>query len=65
MLQESLLVDAHLVELVDIHQQKASQVHFRVTFAPEVQTVRISETQFGRKDDAAEGGFSVALCAYQ
>ena len=63
--QKALLMDAHLVELVDIHQQKAPQVHFRIAFAAEIQTVGIAEAEFGRKDYTAEGGLAVTLCTYQ
>ena len=58
-------MDVHLVKLINIHQQETSQIHLRVPLASEVQTVRIAEAQFGRKDDAAEGGFSITLRTYQ
>ena len=63
--QKALLMDAHLVELVDIHQQKAPQVHFRIAFTAEIQTVGIAEAKFGRKDNTAESGLAVTLCTYQ
>ena len=52
--QKALLMDAHLVELVDIHQQKAPQVHSCIAFTAEIQTVGIAEAEFGRKDNTAE-----------
>lgn len=45
MLQETLLVDADLVELVDVDEQKASQAALRFLPALEVDAVRIAETQ--------------------
>ena len=47
--QKALLMDAHLVELVDVHQQKTSQVHFRIAFTAEIQTVGIAEAEFGEE----------------
>ena len=61
MLQEGLLVDADLVELVQIDQEETPQVAFGIPLATEIQTVRITETQFGWEQYPAESGLAIAL----
>ena len=61
MLQETLLVDADLVELVDVDEQKASQAALRFLPALEVDAVRIAETQLRWQQNAAKGGFPEPL----
>ena len=62
-LQERLLVDADLVELVQVHQEETSQIAFGIPLAAEVQTIRITEAEFGWQEDSAEGGFAIPLCS--
>ena len=61
MLQETLLVDADLVELVDVDEQKASQAALHFLPALEVDAVRIAETQLRWQQNAAKGGFPEPL----
>jgi hypothetical protein len=56
-----LLIDADLVEFVDVYQEKAAEAPLCVLLAFEVDTVGISEAQFGWQQDAAEGTFTIAL----
>ena len=44
--QKALLMDAHLVELVDVDQKETSQASFGILFAFEVDAVCVAETQF-------------------
>ena len=55
MFQKALLIDADLVELINVNQHEAPQIQFRIPFALEVQTVGIAEAEFRWKNDAAIG----------
>ena len=54
MFQKSLLADIYLVELINVYQEKTSQITLRLLLAFEVDAVRIAETQFRRQDDTAK-----------
>ena len=65
MLQECLLIDADLVELIQIYQEESSQISFGIALAAEIQAVGVAETEFGRQQDTAEGGLAISLRANQ
>ena len=61
MLQEPLLTDINLIELINIDQKKMSQIAFRLLFTFEINTVRITETQLRRQNNATEGRLEIPL----
>ena len=58
-----MLIDADLVEFVDVYQEKAAEAPLCVLLAFEVDTVGISEAQFGWQQEVEPGGFVGALSA--
>ena len=61
MFQKALLIGANLIKLIQIHQQKTSQITLRILFALKIKTIRISETQFRWQNNATIGRFTIPL----
>ena len=61
MLQESLLTDINLIEFININQEKASQITFRLLLTLKINTVRIAETKFRRQDNATKCRLAIPL----
>ena len=65
MLQEALLSQSHLIELINIDQRKTIQIHFRIPFAAEINTIRIITPKLRRYQVPAKCGFTCSLCTDQ
>ena len=65
MLQKALLRQSNLIELVNIDQRKAIQIHFRIPLPAEINTIRIISAKSRRYQIPAKGRLACPLRTYQ